>query len=70
MAMNRIRVDTAYTYTAPGEGTVSVTPGTWSVGDEGGAVPLAAAEHGVAEGFAVDMSEQSFGSRRKRKGST
>ena len=63
--MNRIRVDTAYTYTAPGEATVSVTPGTWPVGDGHGAVPAAAAEHGVAEGHAVDVSEH--GRRRSRK---
>jgi hypothetical protein len=70
MAMNQIRVATAYTYTSPGERTVRVSPGTWPVGEGVGAVPEAAADHGVAAGHALDMSVVGGGERpaKKRKG--
>jgi hypothetical protein len=68
MAMNQIRVATAYTYTAPGDRTVSVTPGTWPVGNGHGAVPLAAAEHGVAHGYASDASEAAPAPSRSQGG--
>lgn len=58
--MNQIRVTAAYTYTAPGERTVRVNQGTWPVGDGPGAVPEVAAEHGIAEGYALDFSEPSI----------
>lgn len=58
--MNQIRVTAAYTYTAAGERTVRVNRGTWPVGDGHGAVPEAVAEHGVAEGYALDFSESAI----------